>query len=558
MSDPTTTSYVLTIVDTSRIQDYIFGSNRLREHIGASQQVHAATTTYVTEALRTIQDNPPDLADLSTQSALESDPNQPYEVIYTGAGNVLLLFRHLKDAQALVRELSLLLHTHAPGLQIAAAHRPFAWGSETLGDQDDAPGVVAQLYSDLARAKQHRPPTAQLFGLGVTLDCPSTGLPATRREPDTGNERRFVSASTMGKVQARATGTTRLQTLLDDSVLAEYAIPADLDDLGRSRDEQSYIAVVHIDGNGMGQRFASQGYNRDNRDYITAIRDLSQQVNAAANTALQKTIDALVACLHLHAGVDDKHPMQQRWWRERDQFLHSLALDPTEKKPFLPLRPIVFGGDDVTFVCDGRLGLTLAQRFLTEFEQATTNLAGGGVAHACAGVAIVKSHFPFARAYALAADLCTKAKQTLRSKEDDLTAYSALDWHIVASGRNETIKAIRDREYRDTTGTTLTARPLLLGTAEDLLSDWHPRTWAQLQQTVSQLKYTDDWFERRNKVLALREVLRQGQQAVEQFKTRYTIETLPHPTHALLFDAIETMEFLLPLEPPEDEGEVPL
>jgi hypothetical protein len=29
-------------------------------------------------------------------------------------------------------------------------------------------------------------------------------------------------------------------------------------------------------------------------------------------------------------------------------------------KYLLPFRPIVFGGDDVTFICDGRLGLSLA------------------------------------------------------------------------------------------------------------------------------------------------------------------------------------------------------
>jgi len=35
--------FYLVIVDTTGIQSYIFGSNRLRENVGASFLVHAAT-----------------------------------------------------------------------------------------------------------------------------------------------------------------------------------------------------------------------------------------------------------------------------------------------------------------------------------------------------------------------------------------------------------------------------------------------------------------------------------------------------------------------------------
>jgi hypothetical protein len=177
--------------------------------------------------------------------------------------------------------------------------------------------------------------------------------------------------------------------------------------------------------------------------------------------------------------------------------------------------------------------------------------------HACAGIAIVKSHFPFARAYEQAADLCQNAKKSLR-KAGLANTYSALDWHIAASGRDDSIRDIRAREYKLPNGELLTARPVLLGSATTLTTDWHARTWEQLTQTVDTLNYDTNWNERHNKILALRDVLRQGEAAVEQFKNRYDIGDLPHTSHAVLFDAIETMEFLLPLEPPvkEEEGHI--
>jgi hypothetical protein len=558
MTEPATTPYVLTVVDTTSIQDYIFGSNRLRENIGASQQVHYAMSSYVARALKIVFHESHDLDNLSNETPIEDNPEQHCEVIYAGGGNVLLLSRTEDEqaAKAVVRELSLLLHTNAPGLNIAVAHLPFDWESEYLGDKDTKFGKVVQLYAGLARAKQYRPPAAPLYSPGVTLACPSTGLPAIAEEPDPPDPNRtpFVSASTLGKLQAYPNADERLkQILLEDTVLKEYAIPNQLDNLGRTRDEQSYIAVVHIDGNGMGKRFEEAGKNKTNREYITAVRNLSQHVNEAALTALKRTIDAMMTCFREGQGSSSA---QYLWYREKDRLLQSLSRDEKSRKPFLPFRPLVFGGDDVTFVCDGRLGLALAHRFLTEFEQATAGWPDGAV-HACAGIAIVKSHFPFARAYEQAADLCQNAKKSLR-KAGLANTYSALDWHIAASGRDDSIRDIRAREYKLPNGELLTARPVLLGSATTLTTDWHARTWEQLTQTVDTLNYDTNWNERHNKILALRDVLRQGEAAVEQFKNRYDIGDLPHTSHAVLFDAIETMEFLLPLEPPvkEEEGHI--
>lgn len=50
-------NFTVTILDTTGIQPYIFGSNRLRENIGASYLVSQATDTWARDALNTLKED---------------------------------------------------------------------------------------------------------------------------------------------------------------------------------------------------------------------------------------------------------------------------------------------------------------------------------------------------------------------------------------------------------------------------------------------------------------------------------------------------------------------
>src|SRR5690606_5681066 len=86
----------------------------------------------------------------------------------------------------------------------------------------------------------------------------------------------------------------------------------------------------------------------------------------------------------------------------------AFALRRFGTRVLLPLRPILLGGDDLTFLCDGRVALALTEAALKAFEAEVPSL---GRVTACAGVAIVPAHAPFAQAYALAEALCRHAKR---------------------------------------------------------------------------------------------------------------------------------------------------
>ena len=246
-------------------------------------------------------------------------------------------------------------------------------------------------------------------------------------------------------------------------------------------------------------------------------------------------------------------------------FLGATAELPRDLAPFLVVdigggsTEFVFGGDDVTFVCNGRIGLWAAQVFLDAFSEQTLVDETGRQhpAHAAAGVAIVKVRYPFARAYELSEQLCKNAKTVFERKE------TALDWHIAQSGLFGDLAEIRQREYQEMqkgkqVQHSLLMRPLTL---QPSATAW--RTWDNFVHLTRTFQDREQWS--RNKVLDLRDALRAGENTVRQFVINYerniseqALPALPtindhryrntgwYDDRAVYFDAIEMIDQLLP------------
>ena len=575
--------YTATVIDTSGIQPYIFGSNRLRENIGASYLVNQATGAWVkgalvalSEALKKEQADssciyiPPETLSGATPR-INQDLQIVAELIYTGGGNAIAVFRDRDYAIRFTQILSRRVLHEAPGLILSVAHQDFDWDTK-----ESLLKTIQQLRHKLEHDKPPKAPSSPLLGLSVTADCTSTRLVAVGMSNEFGaptDDAYLVSREVQHKITAVPDSNKRLwrqlKIVIPEELPCEF--PTDFDDLGRSRGESSYIAVVHADGNSMGDRFKQCGEGKSNEDYITAIRKLSRSVNDAGITALRSVTQQLV-----NSVVDSDNN-----GKIIDGKLGQFPLNKDEKtgRYYLPFRPLVYGGDDVAFVCDGRLGLELAALYLEAFAQQTD--PDGKPFSACAGIAIVKTHYPFARAYALSEALCGSAKTLIRN-ETNPTQQSALDWHIATSGLLGSIGEIRQREYQSVQKKSLVMRPLWLSHQDE----W--RTWAGFRHVTEDFVAGEDWKDRKNKVLALREVLRQGEVAIEewlkiqkprkplpdeseiepektaiaQFLHVYKLDSLPSfpilngkektlqtkgwvDGHCGYFDAIETMDFYL-------------
>jgi hypothetical protein len=512
----------LLAVDTVGIQKYIFSSNRLRENIGASHLIASVTGRWAFEAIlkatseigghHNVLDADGILSDVTIERS-----DTAAEVLYSGGGNFVVLFRDINMQKRFVQTLSRRVLQEAPGLRLMIHSVAFVLGKDVLGEK------LKQLFQELKAKRSTEPNAMPAAGLSVTVMCRSTALPAVNVAPETKNDPdpRPASSEVLAKLDAADSANTRLESTfpLDQG----YEYPLDFDDLGRSRGEASLIALVHADGDGIGKRIEAIGNQYKHpgqlREHVDQLRWFSRNLAQAAQNAQKGTVEHL-------------------WQLASD----SVKVAELFERHYVPFRPLVFGGDDITFVSDGRIGLALTLEYLQRFQFETEQLLNERLT-ACAGVAIVKSHYPFARAYELAEELSKSAKKYRRESAPD---HCCLDWHFTTGGIYGDLTEIRQREYTVKAG-SLTLRPVTT-------SDNQMRSWGTIAAVLATFQ-GDNWQEKRNKAKMLREKLRGGRESVKEFEALYG-----HPLPELdgfesgwadgycgYFDALELMDLYLPL-----------
>ena len=258
----------------------------------------------------------------------------------------------------------------APGLAMVQAWTP-------AGDAE----WLEKLQRGLRAARQ-----------SLTVDLPEAG-PWVERAPWTGRPAVDIEGEG-GRAVAVDAATTRKRSLhegkrrdFQDALLPpgqRFVRDADTE-LG-----EGWLAVIHADGNAVGQRVIALKSPE-------AIQRFSDDLTAATTAAARKAVMQLE-----RAQVDNGHE-------------------------FCRARPVVLGGDDVTIIVRGGDAIPFARAFLRAFgdeTRARTGIAGQSGLSACAGVAFVKSGYPFHLAYELAEDLCKRAKQWAKARGDSTSALA--------------------------------------------------------------------------------------------------------------------------------------
>ena len=558
----------VTVLDTTGIQDYVFSSNRLRENIGASFLVSQATKEWAEEALQDLAKELNQKVHIPKRNSLQEvnigNEGVAAEIVYAGGGNTVLLFASFEYAKRFTQILTKRILQDAPGLNIVVAHdKEFEWDKGELKKT-----INRLLEKELAKKKRERITSAPLLGLGITAACRSTQLPAVNTSEkyiDADEEDIYlISRESEAKLKAVPKANQRLIEKFAGTFKSDiYDFPYRTDYLGRSEGASSYVAIVHADGNGMGNRFQKCGDGKSDAEAIVEMRKLSLSIEDAGVNALRKVLEIV------HNSIENGEVVGKL-----GQFSLKIAKNG---KYYLPFRPLVYGGDDVIFVCEGRLGLELAAIYLREFEN--QEVSDRKPLTARAGICVVKTHYPFARAYQLVEELYGTAKKLIRQEREQLGESddyycSTLDWHFAASGLIGSLGEIRQREYEVSSG-NLMMRPIRLKDHDSDDDQW--RTWANFINVVQhfngyfdEVEGNESWKDRRNKIIALREVLRQGSDKTKQFMTAYGIKKLPpfpqvdnlqqegwceqnERYYCGYFDAIEAMDFYIGLKGDNNE-----
>jgi hypothetical protein len=484
----------LVLLETSGNQNFIFSTNKLRENIGASELTYRAGTQWIMEAVATI--NTGQRQEYSSNTSFRdillnpelnrSIENTKIEIILATSGKALLLAKDREDAKQVIQSVTKKALQEAPGLDICGViSTEFDWATGDLGK------INQQLHQQFEGIRGSRPgPDTRFLRLPVVAECATSGLPAAVCKEQ--NDRVVLRSSVSEKKRsARDEGFKRIQSLLksrNDRYEFLGNISAFEDDFAENI---SWLSVVHADGNGLGQIFIDFGkYTKNNRDYINQYRQFSIAIDICTEQAF---LDAIESVFVSQEQLDSKDPI------------------------IIPLVPLILGGDDLTVVCDGRYALQFTQQFLTKFEHHTQNpvnlpIVGDsqiiidraekhlsvGRLSACAGIAVMKKHFPFSVAYDLAEDLIKSAK-TVKDiiKQDDRTMpCSAIDYHILYDSSGVDLKSIRAKLEICHPPTRLYCRPYVVSEPS-----WYPENhrewidrhhWTKLADRVDALRKKED------------------------------------------------------------------
>ncbi|MCH3960196.1 MAG: hypothetical protein LKE51_12900 [Selenomonas sp.] len=479
------------LFDTRSIQRYIFSGSQLKTNIGASYLVDRVFDEALLTVLRDSWDGEVDTESWrSSRSGVFDWSMKPRQVRigYIGGGNALVLFpEDTGEAQlaAIVTAFTKRLLVDYPGLQTGAA----------IGDlQMDTSGLltVSEGINDLTRLvhqlKQHQNtvfPQVNIAYTGLTLSCKSNGETASAYDKTLGG---FVSWELESKLRAEGKAEQALVDRLEEvwqaegnaDLMAGAAFPAELSKLGQ-RETENDIAIVHIDGNNMGAKFAGC-------DTLTKRKNMSLDIREKTMRAFCHLVDSI----------------QQEI--EQDTFLKvNLNWDG---RRLLPIRPLVLGGDDMTFICAAKVALRYAERVMESMRQAGIDT--------CAGIAILNTSYPFFRGYTLAEQLCDAAKGKMRSlAQADGAAKDKgscwLDFAILHGEQAPTLEQIRRQEYTSSDGRNLHFGPYRVdadpGEAE---------AWSNLKQAL----YEIHWSKRKmpmGKIKELRSVITRSEHERTKF-----------------------------------------
>lgn len=393
------------------IQDFIYQTNKLREIVGASELVEEICTSKFEELFKQVD-------------VVYNEQN----CILHAAGNFRYIFDNRGDCEKIVREFPKAIMEFAPGVSAAQAVVEY--------DGQHFNSAVKELGERL-RTQFNRPPRSATLGLMGIERSRQTGLPVTfvKTENRFGKtEEIHADEGTRAKLYEDPSGE-RLKTTkkLCEKAFGEELnlkdndnrIAYNIEDITKDND---WIAIIHADGNGLGQVVEKVGNDP------VRFKKFSEQLDKA-------TVDSARAA---YKAVER-------------QFSNSAII---------PIRPVVLGGDDLTVVCRADLALDYVSTFMSEFEKNTCKMLKDDNGEsllkdvfeketdkrltACAGIAYIKSSFPFYYGYNLAEALCSQAKKDAKDnqdiKEGKKLPMSCLMFHKVQDSFTEDWSDIVKRE----------------------------------------------------------------------------------------------------------------
>lgn len=370
------------------IQNFILQTNELKDIVGASELVN----------------------NICEEAFAEFEVKNENSIL-RAAGNIRHIFDKKEDCENAVRKFPKKVMEMAPGITISQA--------VVKVETDSFKAAIDEIENRLKIQRNKQLPTN--LGLIGMQRARNTGLPLVAAK-----EGEYLDLATKAKRKQATAGNENSTKLLCKKCfgfdVVHNKVAYDIEKITKKND---WIAIIHADGNGLGQVVQKIGGDEAN------FKKFSQELNNA-------TIEAAIKAYNF---VADKYKFNE--------------------ESIIPIRPIVLGGDDLTIICRADFAIDYTREFLNAFETLTNEKLGSMLQEekvfnseeykltACAGISFIKSSFPFYYGYELAEELCKVAKEDAKKGlADGHLPASCLMFHKVQDSFVVDFKDIVERELK--------------------------------------------------------------------------------------------------------------
>ncbi|MEG1931355.1 MAG: hypothetical protein RR131_09480 [Anaerovorax sp.] len=465
---------VLAMYNIRSKQKFIYETNKIKEIVGASQIITDVFNDYLYDDNIYISKEKFSYDAMQLRLGCKQNKDEHTEkvyhgeVVYEGGGNLFMVYQNNEVFVSYNKIFCKKLLENTNGLTPLFACVPIS--ENYVKDQK-------QLMEICDRLKKQETPLHTANTLPFVLMDRNVWKPITKKEAKneftTGSSAKITKYAQVEKktklARNKIQGGEHGKVVEMDKVRLEEELCTEeihnvqlLDELCTEKGRESLLAVVYIDGNNMGNKFASILKGKTDYDScINTLREKSGEVDGVFVTEGNKAVKNKL--IHEKQNVDEK-------WK------HVFAW-----------RSIVGGGDEITFICNARCALTLTKAYLKSVQE-----TGQGDYSSCAGIAIFHSHYPFAKAYKVAEQCCEQAKNKLRDDFRKGRELCGIDFHYIHSSVQEDIEEIRKHQYtyhweREAKENSFVARPYVFGETVSDMQATMPN-FTQLEKVVDILK----------------------------------------------------------------------
>ena len=395
----------LLAAEADRIQDLLFRSSRLREVVGGSQ------------LLSRFCEKVPSLLDIPEKDVIK-------DIITSGGGSFYVEFEN-EDAKKTKKA------AHQFGARLAEAYNRATGGTLSVADPVEVTagyGSASEEASERLRQAKHRGPPVATVHIPYVAFCASCGVGLAvvhrkrhRDDPraeylcasclNKANERRYGEDEKKSKTKREEAGwfLERLYAQITPE-WAKYDWPGRrgpererataAEDVARC-DARNYVAYIVADGNDMGRVFG--GCSGD-------------QANALSDGMTRLLYESLAAPFG-DGGFMQRFEKDMRW-------------------KFIPVLPLILGGDDLFALVPAPWALDIAQRLCRTFQSRMTEFARGqGIQREItmtAAVVICKANYPYYLAHQIGDQRLSAAKRMVKALAAKTGVHlSAVDFEVV-------------------------------------------------------------------------------------------------------------------------------